>query len=43
MFCFKKKIPREWTFGDKPSVIWAATNNVKLDMLTATKIILSEW
>lgn len=42
MFCFKKKIPREWTFGDKPSVIWAATNNVKLDMLTATKIILSE-
>lgn len=39
---FKKKTPREWTFGEKPSVIWAATNKVKLDMLTATKIILTE-
>ena len=42
MFCFKKKTPREWKFGEKPSVTWAATNKVKLDMAVATKIILTE-
>lgn len=42
MFCFKKKTPREWKFGEKPSVTWAAKNKVKLDMITVTKIILTE-
>ena len=42
MFCFKKKTPREWTFGDKPIVIWAATNRVKFDMGTMVKLILTQ-
>lgn len=42
MFCFKKKTPKEWKFGKKPSVTWAATNKVKLDMAVASKIILTE-
>lgn len=39
---FKKKTPKEWTFGDKPTVTWAAKNKVKFDMTTMAKLILTQ-
>lgn len=42
MIGFKKKTPKEWVFGNKPVVTWAAKNNVKFDMTTMTKIILTQ-
>ena len=38
----KKKTPREWTFGDKPTVLWYATNKTKFDMTTMAKLILTQ-
>ena len=42
MIGLKKKTPREWTFGKKPVVMWAAKNKVKFDMTTMAKIILTQ-
>lgn len=43
MCFFKKKTPREWTFGDKPYVLWGAKNTVKYgDMTTFIKIALTQ-
>lgn len=39
---FKKKTPRELTFGDKPIVLWGATNKSKFDMPTMAKLILTQ-
>lgn len=42
MMCFKKKTPREWTFGEQPVVHWIVSNKVKQDMLTFCKIALTQ-
>lgn len=39
---FKKKTPREWTFGEKPIVKWYAKNKVNYDMTTMCKLILTQ-
>lgn len=39
---FKKKTPRQWTFGDKPFVLWGASNKCNYDMTTFVKIALTQ-
>lgn len=39
---FKKKTPKQWTFGEKPNVLWYATNKSKFDMTTMAKLILTQ-
>ncbi len=42
MIGFKKKTPKEWTFGDKPVVKWLSTNKTKMDITTVCKLILTQ-
>ena len=39
---FTKKTPKEWTFDDKLVVNWNVQTKSKYDMVTITKLILSE-
>lgn len=42
MMCFKKKTPREWTFGEQPVVHWMSKNKAKQNMEIFCKIALTQ-